>query len=189
MAISESGDHIYYCFHQQETNGEFSGDADSRQEVDAYCAVGTRDAVNGWTWTSPRVALGGINDDRDQFAPEVMVTREGGTYTANEEVVAVTWYDRSDDPNNLLYKVKKSVSTDKGVTFQVARSQFVPFASSDPDLLPRHCRAPDVRFIGDYSGAEGDPIHGHSLSVIVPSQMTIGTTVMSNFVSLGDWEE
>jgi len=187
MTISEAGDRLYYCFHQTENNGA-GADNDTREEVDAYCTSGTRDPVAGWQWSNPRVAIAGVTlDNKDQFAPEVIVTREGANYGSTEEAVIVTYYDRTDDPGNYLYKVKKAVSTDRGITFQPPRVQFDGL-TSDAEFLPRHCRHPNVRFIGDYSGAEGDVIHGHSLSAVVKMTGTIGTMIKTNFTSLGNWD-
>jgi hypothetical protein len=135
------------------------------------------------------VAVAGVTlDDRYQFAPEVIVTREGATFTATEETVTVTWYDRTDDSANKLYKMKRSVSTDLGQTYAPTR-QLYGGRESDPEFLPRHCRNSNVRFLGDFAGAEGDLNHGHSLGVIVSNNSSIGTQIHTSFSSLGNWEK
>ena len=67
----------------------------------------------GRTWTAPRL----VSDDRpsspnprpNQFMPAVAVNRNG--------VVAVSWYDRRDNPDNLGYWPRFSASLDGGATF------------------------------------------------------------------------
>jgi hypothetical protein len=187
MAISESGDTLYYCFEKNETNGD-GPDADTREEADAFCTTGTRDPNTGlWSWdTTPLAITGTTNDNKDQFAPEVLLTQEQASYTSDHETAVVTVYDRSDDTGNYYYKVKKVVSTDRLVSFYAPRAMFGG-ASSDPNYLPRHCFDSNTRFIGDYAGSEGYTVHGHSISVTVPLPGTIETTIYSNFNALGYW--
>jgi hypothetical protein len=190
MAISESGDTLYYCFHQVETNGP-GPDGDTREETDAYCTTGTRNPSTGlWnTWnTNPVLLSGGTrNDDKDQFAPEVVLSREDAAHVSGRETAIVMFYDRTDDPANYLYKVKKTISTNRMASAYPPRVMFGG-TSSDPEYLPRHCFDTNVRFIGDYAGSRGHVLHAHTLSVVVPTPGTITTQVFSNFNALGNWE-
>lgn len=179
MAISESGDTLYYCYHKREDN---DGIADA--QTDAYCTTATRDVNGLWTWDeSPISVTGTTNDDKDQFAPEVLVTREAVGYAAGQETAVVTFYDRADDSSNYYYKVKRAVSIDKLASFYPARSLFGGVAS-DPDDLPRHCQDSNARFIGDYAGSEGEQLHGFSLSVFVGGT---GSVILTDFNALGSW--
>ena len=184
MAISESGDTLYYCFDRLETSGPGAG-----IDADAFCTIGTRDPSTGvWSWNANPVPVAGVsNDGKDQFDAEVVLTQEQGSYVAGQETAIVTFYDRSDDPNNYYYEVKKAVSTDRMTTVFPARPLFggIP---SDPAWLPRHCFHPDARFIGDYEGSEGYVDHAQVLGVTVPTPGTPGTAVYSNFHALGQWE-
>jgi len=189
MAISESGDTLYYCFTKNETNGD-GPDSDTREETDAFCTIGTRSSSTGlYSWNTNPAAIAGVtNDNKDQFAPEVVLTQEQGTYTAGRETAIVTYYDRADDPANYLYKVKKTVSIDRATTFYPPIAMFGG-AVSDPDKLPRHCQDANVRFIGDYAGSEGYSVHAQSISVLVPNPAVTGTSMLSNFNSLGSWAQ
>ena len=70
----------------------------------------TRSTDNGDSWEAPRI----VNDDekgivRDQFHPSIAVNAQG--------VVAVTWYDRREDPENESARYYIAVSRDGGATF------------------------------------------------------------------------
>jgi len=83
----------------------------------------TRSTDGGNTWSS-RIRL---NDDpsgngRDQFHPWTFVDRNGAIY--------VVFYDRRNDPNNLLMDVYLTQSTDGGVTW--TPNKRVTTVSSDP---------------------------------------------------------
>jgi hypothetical protein len=194
LALSESGDKLYYCFHRNEGqtpgtpgNGGNPNDGDTREETDVFCTVGTRSPEGVWTWMQTPIAIGPTLDDHDQFAPEVMVTREQASYSSGGETVIVTYYDRSDDPLNEVYTVKKAISTDGLVTINAPRVMFGG-ATSTPNDLPRHCFSADQRFIGDYAASEGDTVHGRTLSVLARSPGTIETTIRVNHSSLGHWD-
>lgn len=69
-----------------------------------------RSTDNGATWSTPFI----VNDDprglvRDQFHPSIAVNGNG--------VVTVTWYDRRDDPNNMIAKYTMAQSFDGGRSF------------------------------------------------------------------------
>lgn len=66
----------------------------------------------GATWSSA-VVLNSDTTAADQFHPTLSVTSNG----AGGDKVAVTWYDRRDDPNNCLAYVYGTVSTDNGSTW------------------------------------------------------------------------
>jgi len=182
MAVSESGDTLYYCFDKLETG--------STQYTDSFCAVGTRDPSTGiWSWNKAPVALSGVtNDSHDQFAPEVFLTQEQGSYSTTGETAVFTFYDRGSDPSNYYYQVKRTLSTDRLATVFPARA-LAGGASSDPDKLPRHCFHPNARFIGDYAGSEGYIDHGQSIFVTVPNPAQIGTAMYTEMGSLGSWEQ
>lgn len=188
MAVSETGDFLYYCYHRNETNGDSATDSDNREETDAFCTTASRDPSGLWVWDQTPVAIAGVTqDNKDQFIPEVVLTQEHVNYVPGLETAIVTFYDRTDDPGNYLYKIKKTISADRVITFFPPRAQFggVP---SDPEFLPRHCRDSNIRFIGDYSGFEGDVSHAQSFGITVPNQGTIGTQFRSNFNALGRWD-
>ncbi len=64
----------------------------------------------GANWTEPIV----LNNDRvpesEQFFPSLSVNENG--------LLAVSWYDRRDDPNNLMTKYYMTYSEDGGLTFE-----------------------------------------------------------------------
>jgi hypothetical protein len=190
MAVSESGTKLYFCYHKVETNGP-GADHDTREETDAFCSSATKDINTGiWTWNTTPIAVAGVtNDNHDQFFPEVATTRESGSYSTSGETVIISWYDRTDDPSNYLFKTKKTISADGLVTVQTPRD-VLPAILSDPDTLPRHCFDSNVRFIGDYSAAEGDSVHLRTLSVTAnQTGGSIQTFPYADFNSLGRWDK
>jgi hypothetical protein len=189
MAVSETGTRLYYCFHKLETNGP-GPDGDTREETDAYCTSATKDVSTGiWTFNTTPVPVAGVtNDDHDQFFPEVAVTSESSTHSTTGDTAIVTWYDRTDDPSNYLFKTKKTLSTD-GMATVLPMRDVTPLTFTDPNSLPRHCFNPDIRFIGDYSAAEGDTLHVRTLSIVGNSSgTTIQTLPYADFNSLGRWD-
>jgi hypothetical protein len=184
MAISPSGDTLYYCFDHLETSGPGANSI-----ADAFCTIGTRDPNTGlYSWNTAPVAVAGVtNDNKDEFMAEVVVTQESGSYSLSNETAVVTYYDRSADPNNYYYQVKKSVSTNRMTSMFPPRTLFGGY-QSDPENLPRHCLKTAARFIGDYAGSQGYILHAQSMSVTARVG-SIGTLVFSDFAALGAWEQ
>ncbi len=172
---------LYYCFHARELPSEFPGDADADEETDVYCAPGQVDATGVFSWGQAVLINLAANDDRDQFMPEVFVTREDDHYLGQETVI-VRWYDRSASPSNYSYRVNQTMSFDGGLSYPFVTA--LSATDSDPDLLPRHCWDSRLRFIGDYSATLGSDLHGHSLYVTTPGA-PIATDVAMTFDALG----
>jgi hypothetical protein len=104
-------------------------------------------ADGGMTWTTPTVvspvdpSFAGIG--RDQFMPGVAVDTTGK--------VAVCYYDRRNDPNNIAVDRFCSVSADHASSFtdqQVTLSSFMPFHATDQLL--------NLFYMGDYDGLTTD---------------------------------
>lgn len=84
----------------------------------------TRSTTGGASWSTP-VRL---NDDataNDQFHPTISVTPNG----AGGDRIAVSFYDRRDDPKNCLSHVYATVSTDSGLSW-TANTRLTTTASS-----------------------------------------------------------
>jgi hypothetical protein len=93
----------------------------------------TSSTDGGNTWRNP-ISVTPSSDTHDQFFPWLSVSQTG--------IVGVTWLDRRDDPNDILYKAYAAVSKD-GRKFSVN----VPIASAQSDP-----RIDQIGFIGDYTG-------------------------------------
>jgi hypothetical protein len=95
----------------------------------------------GLTWRRPVVVNGSrVND---QFQPSVAANAAGEIY--------VQWFDRRDDPRNLLVHTYAARSTDDGKTWSELR---VTDVASDPTVgLPR---AGSDGFYGDYQSLVAD---------------------------------
>ena len=82
----------------------------------------SRSTNGGATWSAP-VRLDPDNS-QDAWQPSVAVDQSNGA-------VAISWYDRRDDPNGRLYRTYYTQSTDGGVTFLPNQVQ-VATQQSDP---------------------------------------------------------
>lgn len=146
--------------------------------------------AGSWATWPGASSVGPQDDGRDQFMPEVSITKKTFTWEApiaSEGEVYVFWYDRNADPNNVLYRVRASKSVNGGASWYSSRT--VNGVDSNPIDLPRHCRNPTGwRFIGDYSATRASKLHTHFLYVTVPGG-SIGTNAMATFRSLGSWRE
>jgi hypothetical protein len=140
------------AFAADQTNGtlyiawsdERNGDAD---------IVLVRSTDGGQTWGAPvRVNDDPVGDGKDQFQPQLAVAPNG--------VVSVMFFDRRDDPNNVLINVYLAQSTDNGQTF--GPNARVTDASSDPSLdAPVPDDGSHVTFFGDYQGLAVDNHFAH----------------------------
>ncbi len=177
MVASETDTNLlYYCLDVKETNLTNS---------DVRCGRMIRDVNGLWSVQASSIVNTVANDAKDQFLPEVVITSEDDSYSAGQDTVMATWFDRSNSPTNYAYQIMKAVSLDGASTFAPPLVGIAAF--SDPEYLPRHCRKPSVRFAGDYNAAEGDLLHKNVPAVIVPPGMTIGTQVLSFPMGLGSW--
>ncbi len=110
----------------------------------------------GATWTEPtRVHDDAPESGFDQFMPAVNVGPDG---TAD-----VVWYDRRDDPNNHLFDLYYTYSTDGGQTW--AENLRVSESSSD-EQYSHHQNG--MIFMGDY--IDIDSTHGHAYPVWVDTR-------------------
>ncbi|HUS16204.1 MAG TPA: S-layer homology domain-containing protein, partial [Chloroflexia bacterium] len=99
-----------------------------------------RSTDGGSTWSAPlRLNDDALNNAKDQFMPALAVSPNGTMH--------VSWNDRRDDPNNLLYHTYVTQSTDGGLTWSA--NQRV----SDQPSNPAHVLFSDFNgFLGDYNG-------------------------------------
>jgi hypothetical protein len=109
---------------------------DASNDADIFVRAGDWNDVAGQIdWVTPTGIR--VNDDsttHSQFFPWIAVDDEGH--------VGVMWYDRRNDPNNVMFDVYFAFSTDGGQTF--SPNLLVTDVISDPTTAPT--------FIGDYNG-------------------------------------
>lgn len=101
----------------------------------SYMKVEVTSSANGTTWNTP-VAVAPKSDTHDQFFPWLSVSKKG--------LVGVTWLDRRNDPNNLLYEEYGAISkngTRFPANYQIATTPSNP----DNDGF-------GGGFMGDYTG-------------------------------------
>lgn len=108
-----------------------------------------RSTDQGSSW-EPEIQINDDNGNNDQFYPSLAVTKLGG--------VAVSWYDRRNDPGNYEFQMYQAISQDGGLTW----SPNVPLSdgpSEVPPLLPNF--DPIVRncYMGDYNESDADATH------------------------------
>lgn len=112
-------------------------------------AMFTRSTDGGASWSQP-VSLA-TDTQGDQFMPWLATTRGGKLWAM--------WFDRRNDPANMLVDVYAAVSTDKGLTFTEYK---VTDVASDPRVglpLDRSNRG----FYGDYQGLTADDQTGANI--------------------------
>jgi hypothetical protein len=99
------------------------GGSTTQQTFQASDIAFVRSTDGGTTWGAlVRVNDDALNNAKDQFTPALSVSTDG--------VLHLSWYDRRDDPNNLLYHRYYSRSTDGGTTWSV--NERVSDVPSDP---------------------------------------------------------
>lgn len=184
---------VFLCYEHAESGCSEScppnadGNLIAQCPQDIGCSRGFFDSsTQEWSW-SPVVGVGPQNDGRDQFMPEVSATFPTYTWVSSvsgEGEVYVSWYDRYADPGNRTYRVRTSRSLDAGLSWSSPRP--LDSTDSDPENLPRHCKHPNLRFIGDYAGSRASTLHTHALYITVPGT-TVDTDVGTSFRSLGSW--
>jgi hypothetical protein len=116
------------------------GGSATQQTFQAADIAFVRSTDGGTTWSAPlRVNDDALNNGKDQFTPALSASPDGTLH--------LSWYDRRDDPNNLLYHRYYSRSTDGGLTWSA--NARVSDAPSDPAAV----LGPDGNAtIGLYSG-------------------------------------
>ncbi len=103
--------------------------AKASEGLDIYFS---KSADNGKTWSVPRILNTDTNKNLHQFFPSIAVNETGK--------VVITWYDRREDPNNLLTRYYMTVSRDGGDTFEpdfavaAAASDFSVIGQSNADF-------------------------------------------------------
>lgn len=103
----------------------------------------SRSDDEGMTWTPPRVVSDGpdtLKFGPNNFMPMVAVNRAG--------VVAISWYDRRDNPDSISYWPRLRASLDGGEAWLPSTR-----VSSDPNRLTQSDRHPNG---GDTSGLAAD---------------------------------
>ncbi|MCB9265900.1 MAG: hypothetical protein H6558_12810 [Lewinellaceae bacterium] len=111
---------VYPCPHLRvdKSGGEFDGnlyavwtsdgfETELTSGVDIYYSYSKDGGLN---WSGPMVLNNDGLPDSEQFFPSLAVNGKG--------TLAVSWYDRREDPNNLMTKYYMTYSTDGGVTFE-----------------------------------------------------------------------
>lgn len=123
---------------------ERNGDADILLE---------RSTDGGATWSAPvRVNDDPVGDGKDQFQPQVAVAPNG--------VVSVMFFDRRNDPNNILIDTYLAQSTDGGQSFHP--NMRVTSVSWNPSIdAPVPDDGSGSTFIGDYQGLAVDNHFAH----------------------------
>lgn len=107
-----------------------------------------RSTNGGGAWNTPiRVNDDATGNGKDQFFPWLSVDPNGQ--------VNMIWYDRRNDPNNLLIDVFHSESVNQGAVWdtngKVTDVSFPPVVDVDPNIAG--C------YMGDYNGAASDANH------------------------------
>jgi hypothetical protein len=121
----------------------------------------------GDSWSLPvRVNDDVIGNGADQFFPWVHVDAQGNVH--------VTFLDRRDDPNNLLFSMQLATSTDGGATF--GRNIRVSDGIYGPS---------NYGFLGDYTGASSG---GGKLHPLWPDGRNGNPDVFSVSVDLTDYD-
>lgn len=112
-----------------------------------------RSTDGGATWSAPvRVNDDPVGDGKDQFQPQVAVAPDG--------VVSVMFFDRRNDPNNVMIDTYLAQSTDDGQSFQPnARVTTVSWNPATDAPLPNP--GGSITFIGDYQGLAVDNHFAH----------------------------
>jgi hypothetical protein len=108
--------------------------ADHKSNLDVFCQ---RSTDGGATWESPvRVNEDPITSTNDQLTPCMAINPDG--------VLGVVFYDRRDDPNNLIVQAYIAISTDGGQTFQNSR---ITTQGTDPVLCSQFSGMPLADYI------------------------------------------
>jgi len=111
---------VYPCPHLRvdKSGGEFDGnlyavwtsdgfETELTSGVDIYYSYSKDGGLN---WSGPAVLNNDGQAASEQFFPSLAVNEKG--------ILAISWYDRRDDPNNLMTKYYMTYSADGGLTFE-----------------------------------------------------------------------
>lgn len=111
---------VYPCPHLRvdKSGGEYDGNLYAVWTADGFQAEATPgldvyysySKDGGLIWSDPIVLNNDGNPGAEQFFPSLAVNKKG--------TLAVSWYDRREDPNNLLTKYYMTYSRDGGLTFE-----------------------------------------------------------------------
>jgi hypothetical protein len=105
----------------------------------------------GATWSPPtRINKDATNSPVDQFFPFITVDQKGDLF--------VLYYDRSQDPRNLLTDVFVGISENRGATWSNVRVSTKSFAS----ITGWIDAVVNDEYMGDYIAAAGDATRKHS---------------------------
>jgi hypothetical protein len=111
-----------------------------RSGVDDAAVYYARSADQGATWSAPAI-LGG--HPTDQFFPMIRAAPDG--------TVAAAWYDRRNDPSNLLIDMYATASHDDGATFS-SLERVTNTSFNVPQILPNYDTGIRNCYMGDYNG-------------------------------------
>ena len=87
----------------------WAGDGTTQKLTEGMDIFFSRSTDEGATWSTPIILNNDDNRDLHQFHPSLHVNDKG--------IVIASWYDRREDPNNVLTKYYMTFSTDGGETF------------------------------------------------------------------------
>jgi len=87
----------------------WAGDGTTQKLTEGMDIFFSRSTDEGATWSTPIILNNDDNRDLHQFHPSLHVNDQG--------IVIASWYDRREDPNNVLTKYYMTFSSDGGETF------------------------------------------------------------------------
>jgi len=131
----------------------YTRDPDGYNTGDVVNVYYRRSTNSGSSWGT-EVRLNDDGGTKDQFFPALAVTKYGG--------VAVYWYDRRNDVNNVSFQMYRVISKNGGVTW----SGGLPLSDASsqvPPLLPNFDPAVAYCYMGDYNEADADATHAYMI--------------------------
>lgn len=116
--------------------------------IDDAAVYHSRSTDNGASWSQPAI-LG--SHPSDQFFPMIRVAADG--------TVAAAWYDRRNDPSNVLIDMYAVSSLDDGASFG-SLERITTTSFGIPKILPNYDTTVRNCYMGDYNGMAATSSNG-----------------------------